>query len=685
MKPIVKLKDQARLHEQREEWEQAIQLYLQVLRAGDEREGETELALYNRVGDLYLRLGRVEEAVRYYEQAADRYADSGFYNNAIALCSKALRSMPGRSELYLRLGRLCATQGFKVDARRWFLEYAEQMLRAGDAEKAFEALRELADSVSDPEVRELVARQLAAHRGREEALAEYRRAYAERVRAGQHAEAEALRAEVRELDPALDLAAEGVTAAEADGVTAAEPPAAAPEWAAAEAPVAEGLVFEPLVPGEPPPSEPTAEPDVVEGLTLISAAGAAGIDDDLADANETEAAPLPLLDLGEDEPLGAAPFAPGAPAPAVEVPDLAADVLGSGAPEPAVEVPDLAADVPGSGAPAPATAAPEPVAVGPAAHADEPASTPEARAQAAADAALQRARELVALGRTAEAVQELDAEQRRLADAGHLEAALRVVDEVVRLDPDHVRAQQDRVEYSFRLELNDRLVGDYLDLAASLERAGSTDRAASIYRRVLDLDPANPVARAALARGSTGGRAPSVPVDDYVDLGELLRAEGLEPEETTRFVVPEEEPTGDEEQDFAEMLAQFKAKLAEHVPADDVASHYDLGLAFKEMGLIDEAIAQFQTALRAGRAPLKVYEELGHCFVLKEQYNVAIKVLSKALSLPYEDETELLGVYYHLGRCYEELGRPEEARDAYERVLGVDINFRDVAARLARL
>jgi len=360
-------------------------------------------------------------------------------------------------------------------------------------------------------------------------------------------------------------------------------------------------------------------------------------------------------------------------------------VLGSGAPEPAVEVPDLAADVPGSGAPAPATAAPEPVAVGPAAHADEPASTPEARAQAAADAALQRARELVALGRTAEAVQELDAEQRRLADAGHLEAALRVVDEVVRLDPDHVRAQQDRVEYSFRLELNDRLVGDYLDLAASLERAGSTDRAASIYRRVLDLDPANPVARAALARGSTGGGAPSVPVDDYVDLGELLRAEGLEPEETTRFVVPEEEPTGDEEQDFAEMLAQFKAKLAEHVPADDVASHYDLGLAFKEMGLIDEAIAQFQTALRAGRAPLKVYEELGHCFVLKEQYNVAIKVLSKALSLPYEDETELLGVYYHLGRCYEELGRPEEARDAYERVLGVDINFRDVAARLARL
>ena len=628
MKPIIKLKDQARLHEQREEWEQAIQLYLQVLRAGDERDGEADLGVYNRVGDLYLRLGRLEEAVRYYEEAADRYAESGFYNNAIALCSKALRCMPGRAELYLRLGRFSASQGFMVDARRWFLEYAEHALRAGDDEKAFDALRELADAVSDPEVREMLARQLAAHHRQDEALVEYRRAYTERVRAGQHAEAEALRAEVLRLDAGVDLAAEGVAGAE---------PAAA-----SELPTPDALAFEPLVAVEPP-SEPESDSAVAEGLTLVSAAAAAGIDvPDAADEADAEAPPLPYLDLGEEEePVGA------------EAGDFAAEATVEATAEAAVE---------------PA----------------EEEQAPQDRAQAMAAEVIRRAQELVASGRTAEAVQALDAEQRRLADAGHLEAALRVVDEVVRLDPDHVRAQQDRVEYAFRLELSDRLVGDYLDLAASLERASATDRAASIYRRVLDLDPANEVARAALDREPAKGGPLSVPEDDFVDLGDLLRAEEQK-EDTTRFVVPEEEPTGDEEQDFAEMLAQFKAKLAEHVPADDLASHYDLGLAFKEMGLIDEAIAQFQTALRAGRVPLKVYEELGHCFVLKEQYNVAIKVLSRALNVPHEDETELLGVYYHLGRCYEELGRPEEARDAYERVFGVDINFRDVAERLARL
>src|SRR5690606_6716449 len=163
-------------------------LYLQVLRAGDERDGEAELGIYNRIGDLYLRLGQQAEAVRYYEQAADRYAEAGFYNNAIALCSKALRHMPGRSELYLRLGRFSAAQGFMMDARRWFLEYAEQMLRAGEEGKAFEALHELANASGDPDVRELLAGQLLDHGRADEALVELKQAFAERLRAGQRAE-----------------------------------------------------------------------------------------------------------------------------------------------------------------------------------------------------------------------------------------------------------------------------------------------------------------------------------------------------------------------------------------------------------------------------------------------------------------------------------------------------------------
>jgi tetratricopeptide (TPR) repeat protein len=189
-----------------------------------------------------------------------------------------------------------------------------------------------------------------------------------------------------------------------------------------------------------------------------------------------------------------------------------------------------------------------------------------------------------------------------------------------------------------------------------------------------------------------GGRAgvdtrsaptPSAPGSDdgFIDLAALLAEDA---EDTTRFRVEEAAPTGDEDHDFAELLSQFKAKLSAHLAPEDAASHYDLGLAFKEMGLVDEAIAEFQIALRNGHMRLKVFEELGQCFLQKSQYTIAEKVLRRALEARRDDELELLGVYYYLGCSYEALDRPEQARDAYERVLSMDINFRDAAERLAR-
>jgi uncharacterized protein HemY len=59
---------------------------------------------------------------------------------------------------------------------------------------------------------------------------------------------------------------------------------------------------------------------------------------------------------------------------------------------------------------------------------------------------------------------------------------------------------------------------------------------------------------------------------------------------------------------------------------------------------------------------LKIFEELGQCFLEKQQYKIAEKVLRRALTLDHEDELELLGVYYHLGRACEAQGRGRRAR-----------------------
>ena len=67
-----------------------------------------------------------------------------------------------------------------------------------------------------------------------------------------------------------------------------------------------------------------------------------------------------------------------------------------------------------------------------------------------------------------------------------------------------------------------------------------------------------------------------------VDLGNLIMGDE-EPEKDTRMRVQEEEPSGDEQQDFDEMLQQFKRGIEENLDDDDTQAHYDLGVAFKEV------------------------------------------------------------------------------------------------------
>jgi tetratricopeptide (TPR) repeat protein len=171
-----------------------------------------------------------------------------------------------------------------------------------------------------------------------------------------------------------------------------------------------------------------------------------------------------------------------------------------------------------------------------------------------------------------------------------------------------------------------------------------------------------------------------------VDLGALVMSDEDEQEDGTRFQMDAaQHPSGDEDRDFAEILGMFRQKVSENIHPQDSSSHYDLGLAFKEMGLFDDAIAQLQHALRAGSNPVATLEVLGECFIEKGEHSLAVRVLSRAVRIPEAAESDLVGVLYWLGRTEEVLERPDEARGFYERVIAVDIGFRDAAERLESL
>jgi pilus assembly protein FimV len=108
-------------------------------------------------------------------------------------------------------------------------------------------------------------------------------------------------------------------------------------------------------------------------------------------------------------------------------------------------------------------------------------------------------------------------------------------------------------------------------------------------------------------------------------------------------------------------------------------------VAFKEMGLLDEAIGEFQKALRAHEGRLRTSEALGMAFFAKGQYAVCESVLKRAIeSLEGTDEAKI-GLLYWMGRALEALGREPEAIASYERAMMVDIRFMDLSQRMQRL
>lgn len=290
---------------------------------------------------------------------------------------------------------------------------------------------------------------------------------------------------------------------------------------------------------------------------------------------------------------------------------------------------------------------------------------------------------------------------------GDLDTAASVAEEIVRIAPTVIRYHQKRVEFAFRASDRMRLAEAYVELADALVKDGQAAKARVVYQRVLEIAPDDIRAQAALEtiadappeatpaprRSTTAVKkpaaaapAPAKPAakkpaeDEFVSLGDWLREE--EEPKSTRMVVEEKEPTGDEQADFADMLRKFKQGVSDNVDEEDHEAHYDLGVAYKEMGLLDEAISEFQKSLRGPKNRVRAIEALGQCFVEKTQLPVAATILQRALAEPGVTDDSLIGVLYLLGTISEELDLLPDAKKFYERVFAVDIQFRDIGDRL---
>jgi len=663
------LKKQAREHEQNEAWEKALELYRRALEETEMGE-EPEISLFNRVADLELRLGNVEAAMEQYERAIDLYMESDLPNNAIAICRKILRNVPGRAETFLRMGEIRAKQGFGVDARQNVLTYAEMMEERGDSEAATAALEELIGFFpADTEARVFLGERLVGLGDVEGGVQHLVGAWQQVIESGSE-EAEGLEKRIRDLDPDVSLSRiDDSTGGSGD----APGPVADEVWGAIELPA--------------------------EGMGVEEGAGAGPLERFLVNVPErTEGVP----DLGKESAGEGGAGAPGAEVlePTGKGTDSGFDAISFGEitlnttrgkeeetdqEEAGQEIGDDVSADGGDAAGDDATHEASPFGDLP----DFDLAGDDEGAEGAEDA---EGAPLPLLGESGLS----EAEAISLAEVAGPEewtdAATPSTMEEAEV-PSPLELLHDLVEQAHASGDRSALLASLGGLAAALSSAGDLASATAVHEQVLQLDPRNTEALAALGRTAppnappprktAGGEGVGAPAGGgFVDLGALV----LDDEETptTRWVV-EDERSGDEDADFAHMLSKFKAKVAQHITRDDARASYDLGTAYREMGLLDEAIGMFQQALRSQPGHLASLEMLGQCFLDREEPEVAIRVLERALKAGVPVEDDLLGIYYFLGVSHERAGNRAEAREFYEKVFSLDINFKDVTERLRAL
>jgi tetratricopeptide (TPR) repeat protein len=141
-----------------------------------------------------------------------------------------------------------------------------------------------------------------------------------------------------------------------------------------------------------------------------------------------------------------------------------------------------------------------------------------------------------------------------------------------------------------------------------------------------------------------------------------------------------------------EVFDEFRAELGEMGAEDeDLETHYNLGIAFREMGLLEEAISEFQKVAKASdrgrpfRYTMQCCTLLGLAFMEKGQPAIAAIWYERALQTPGNDPESTLALRYDLGVAQESAGEPEAALKSFSQVYAMNIDYRGVAERIAAL
>ncbi|MGD0227542.1 MAG: tetratricopeptide repeat protein [Terriglobia bacterium] len=200
-------------------------------------------------------------------------------------------------------------------------------------------------------------------------------------------------------------------------------------------------------------------------------------------------------------------------------------------------------------------------------------------------------------------------------------------------------------------------------------------------------DPVGRESRGADMLSNVAGELPA-------SLGGMASPAGAHPATPTTSPIAGAPPSGGSGQgaeQLSGLLSEMEEPGAAEAAKDDPETHYNLGVAFREMGLLDEAIGEFQKVVKIGGKGnfppnfLQACSLLAICFMEKKMPAIAGKWYIRALETPDLDEEAQLALQYDLGVAYEQAGESRKALERFTEVYSQNIDFRDVADKIREL
>jgi tetratricopeptide (TPR) repeat protein len=524
------------------------------------KEFPKEGSLYNKLGDLYVKVNRQKNALHTYEKGARVFKDETYFPNAIALCKKILRFDKNRTEIYGLLGELHRELDQKGEAANYLLEYADRKRKANDLDtalKTYDTIRELVPN--NPRILKTIS------------------AIYEQV--GQKDRGSELLEEAKEIETKHEKFKESIL--EEKEKIEREPKEEAPPE-----------VKEETLPEVKEEAKEEVEPEVEEAEK--EAVGEPTAAQEIAEAvGEEIDKKISIEDIVSPEVAELLKDEERASAHAVDVVEKLSEI------DKTIELGEL----------------------------------------------------YLKLDSTEEAIDcfrdaEQEAWQKKDSDK-----ALALDKRIAELRPFDLKSRQHLVEIARIREDNELKITYMLELAEALSRREAKSEAQKVYREILQIDPENAVAKERY-----------VPVEKTaatVDLGEVLRIEQSEAKAETI-------------QSIEELVSEFRREVFESIGEGDYHSHYDLGVAYKGMGLFQEAIEEFEIAARDEGLKLKALEMTGSCYLEFDKIDDAVRVLNEGLATEGHQDQDYFGIYFLLGSCHERRNDLKSALKAYVNAYNID-------------